>query len=62
MLSATPTPPFRKDILLWDDILAVFSNTPYLRSGTVAFPFLKGPDFKMHFFPSLLLFTLHFSF
>ncbi|KAF9900300.1 hypothetical protein EC991_007642 [Linnemannia zychae] len=35
-----------RDILLWDDILAVFKNALYVRSGTVALPFLKGNDFK----------------
>ncbi|KAG0272565.1 hypothetical protein BGZ95_011673, partial [Linnemannia exigua] len=35
-----------RDILLWDDILAVFKTALYVRSGTVALPFLKGPDFK----------------
>ncbi|KAG0275035.1 hypothetical protein BGZ95_009249 [Linnemannia exigua] len=35
-----------KDIVLWDDILAVFQNALYVRSGTIALPFLKGPNFK----------------
>jgi hypothetical protein len=35
-----------KDVLLWDDILAVFKNALYVRSGTVALPFIKGPNFK----------------
>ncbi|KAF9129450.1 hypothetical protein BGW39_004174, partial [Mortierella sp. 14UC] len=35
-----------RDILLWDDILAVFSTALYVRSGAVALPFLKGPNFK----------------
>ncbi|KAK3824262.1 MAG: hypothetical protein J3R72DRAFT_528789 [Linnemannia gamsii] len=35
-----------RDIILWDDILDVFSNALYVRSGAVALPFLKGPDFK----------------
>ncbi|OAQ35355.1 hypothetical protein K457DRAFT_1422175 [Linnemannia elongata AG-77] len=35
-----------KNILLWDDIKAVFGNALYVRSGDFALPFLKGPDFK----------------
>ncbi|KAG0368567.1 hypothetical protein BGX24_002769, partial [Mortierella sp. AD032] len=35
-----------KDIILWGDILAVFQNAHYVRSGTIALPFLKGPSFK----------------
>ncbi|KAK3844366.1 MAG: hypothetical protein J3R72DRAFT_438727 [Linnemannia gamsii] len=35
-----------KNILLWDDIKAVFGNALYVRSGDLAIPFLKGPDFK----------------
>ncbi|OAQ31088.1 hypothetical protein K457DRAFT_124459 [Linnemannia elongata AG-77] len=34
------------NILLWDDILSVFSTALYVRSGAVALPFLKGPNFK----------------
>ncbi|KAF9901462.1 hypothetical protein EC991_006080 [Linnemannia zychae] len=34
------------DIILWDDILSVFSTALYIRSGAVALPFLKGPNFK----------------
>ncbi|KAF9899169.1 hypothetical protein EC991_009394 [Linnemannia zychae] len=36
-----------KDILLWDYILAVFSTALYVRSGVVALPFLKGPNFEL---------------
>ncbi|KAG0372269.1 hypothetical protein BGX24_000483 [Mortierella sp. AD032] len=35
-----------KNILLWDDIKAVFGNALYVRSGDLAIPFLKGLDFK----------------
>ncbi|KAF9899220.1 hypothetical protein EC991_009280 [Linnemannia zychae] len=35
-----------KDIILWDDILAVFSTALYVRSGIIALPFLKGSNFK----------------
>ncbi|KAG0377314.1 hypothetical protein BGX24_006336 [Mortierella sp. AD032] len=35
-----------RDIVLWDDILAVFKSALYVRSGAVALPFLKGLDFK----------------
>ncbi|KAF9150706.1 hypothetical protein BG015_007476 [Linnemannia schmuckeri] len=35
-----------KNILLWDDILGVFSGTLYVRVGAIALPFLKGLDFK----------------
>ncbi|OAQ29368.1 HCP-like protein [Linnemannia elongata AG-77] len=35
-----------KNILLWDDIKAVFGNALYVRSGDFALPYLKGPDFK----------------
>ncbi|KAK3846814.1 MAG: hypothetical protein J3R72DRAFT_471130, partial [Linnemannia gamsii] len=35
-----------KNILLWDDIKAVFGNALYVRSGDLALPFLKGSDFK----------------
>lgn len=37
-----------KNILLWDDIKAVFGNALYVRSGDFALPFLKGPDFKKY--------------
>ncbi|KAK3836713.1 MAG: hypothetical protein J3R72DRAFT_423848 [Linnemannia gamsii] len=35
-----------KVIILWDDILAAFSNVVHVRSGTRILPFLKGSDFK----------------
>ncbi|KAG0279091.1 hypothetical protein BGZ95_002277 [Linnemannia exigua] len=35
-----------KDVILWADILKVFNNAIYARSGTVILPFLKGPNFK----------------
>ncbi|KAK3824264.1 MAG: hypothetical protein J3R72DRAFT_479541 [Linnemannia gamsii] len=36
-----------KDILLWDDVLAAFKEEViHIRSGGVALPFLKGPDFR----------------
>ncbi|KAK3823645.1 MAG: hypothetical protein J3R72DRAFT_479665 [Linnemannia gamsii] len=35
-----------KNILLWDDIKAVFGNALYVRSGDLALPFLKGLNFK----------------
>ncbi|KAF9340692.1 hypothetical protein BGZ91_000658 [Linnemannia elongata] len=41
-----PDAPSGTDILLWDDILSVFSTALYVRSGAVALPFLKGPNFK----------------
>ncbi|KAK3836715.1 MAG: hypothetical protein J3R72DRAFT_202152 [Linnemannia gamsii] len=31
-----------RDILLWDDILNVFSNALFVRSGNIILPFLKG--------------------
>jgi hypothetical protein len=34
------------NILLWDDILVVFSSALYARSRDVVLPFLKGPNFK----------------
>jgi hypothetical protein len=37
-----------KDIILWDDILAVFSTALYIRSGARALPFLKGSNFKKY--------------
>ncbi|KAH7058023.1 hypothetical protein BKA57DRAFT_531320 [Linnemannia elongata] len=41
-----PDPSSGKNVLLWDDIKAVFGNALYVRSGDLALPFLKGPDFK----------------
>ncbi|KAF9340490.1 hypothetical protein BGZ91_001742 [Linnemannia elongata] len=41
-----PDPSLNKDILLWDDILAVFSSALYVRCGATVLPFAKGPDFK----------------
>ncbi|OAQ25704.1 hypothetical protein K457DRAFT_34942, partial [Linnemannia elongata AG-77] len=41
-----PDPSLKKDILLWDDILAVFSSALYVRCGATVLPFAKGPDFK----------------
>ncbi|KAF9271657.1 hypothetical protein BGZ88_005776, partial [Linnemannia elongata] len=41
-----PDPSLNKDILLWDDILAVFSSALYVHSGATVLPFAKGPDFK----------------
>ncbi|KAH7060265.1 hypothetical protein BKA57DRAFT_487978 [Linnemannia elongata] len=41
-----PDPSLKKGILLWDDILAVFSCALYVRSGATVLPFAKGPDFK----------------
>ncbi|KAF9901531.1 hypothetical protein EC991_006042 [Linnemannia zychae] len=35
-----------KDIILWDDILSVFSTALYIRSDAVALPFLKRSNFK----------------
>ncbi|KAG0279090.1 hypothetical protein BGZ95_002276, partial [Linnemannia exigua] len=35
-----------KDIILWDDILAAFSNAVHVRSGAKILPFLKGCNFK----------------
>ncbi|KAF9901378.1 hypothetical protein EC991_006229 [Linnemannia zychae] len=37
-----------KNILLWDDLKVVFNNAVYVRSGDIALPFLKGPDFKKY--------------
>jgi hypothetical protein len=37
-----------KNIVLWDDIKNVFANALYVRSGDVALPLLKGPDFKKY--------------
>jgi hypothetical protein len=37
-----------KNIILWDDVIAVFSTAIYIRSGTFAIPFLKGPNFKKY--------------
>lgn len=35
-----------KDIILWDDIIAVFSGSLYARSETGHHHYLKGPDNK----------------
>lgn len=41
-----PDPSLNKNILLWDDILTVFSGAVYVRYGATVIPFAKGPDFK----------------
>ncbi|KAG0292923.1 hypothetical protein BGZ96_003503 [Linnemannia gamsii] len=41
-----PEPSLGKDIILWDDIKAVFNNALYVRSGAVVLSFVKGPDVK----------------
>lgn len=41
-----PDPSLGKDIILWDDINAVFSSALYVRSEAVVLSFVKGPDFK----------------
>ncbi|KAK3820833.1 MAG: hypothetical protein JOS17DRAFT_793643 [Linnemannia elongata] len=50
-----PDPSLNKDILLWDDILAVFSSALYVRSDATVIPFAKGPDFKKQVLFSLCL-------
>jgi hypothetical protein len=50
-----------EDIILWDDILAVFSTTPYIHSGDFAFPFLKGPDYKKYSLANNLIYYTRFS-
>ncbi|KAF9134816.1 hypothetical protein BGW39_005726 [Mortierella sp. 14UC] len=35
-----------KDIVLWNDVLAVFKHASYVRHESKALPFLKGSDFR----------------
>jgi hypothetical protein len=37
-----------KDIILWDDIKAVFGDVAHVRSGSTIQAFLKGRDFKKY--------------
>jgi hypothetical protein len=39
-----PDPSSGNDIILWDEILNVFKNILFVRSGTAILPFLKGAD------------------
>ncbi|KAF9931270.1 hypothetical protein FBU30_010499 [Linnemannia zychae] len=40
-----PDPASGKDIVLWSDIKAVYTDAVYVLSGMTALSFLKGPDF-----------------
>lgn len=39
-----------KDVILWDDIKAVFGDVAHVRAGSTVQTFLKGGDFKKYVF------------